>query len=756
VLIRCSWHGDVKPSNILFVRGQFKLADFGFAKFEPNRQGRDPMTELYGVTHTYGAPECDPGRVRKQTITRHTQEIDTWSLGCVLSSIATWVVLGSFAYDQYQDVRKLAIADVVEAHKSNPNFTAPKATDCFHDGRHVLQAVKSWHKYLLNSMRKSDTITGDILRFVEDKMLLSDPKDRLPSTAVARGLRDIVVSARARYAEALRLKEMPDIPAETLRALLALDDTAPPDVGLEARLSEPLADRRATTILELRTRPRTTRIKKSERLEEMVVPAKVAGRQEALETALSQQGESYTRIGVIFESPTMKATEPSAVPDRLQLPQSQAQQAQSAPRAQQAQPPPPSQQAQQAQPAQRVPPASPAPSAQPPRPTVIVNSPSVVPGISATHNRHSGGQHSVLGPGSPISLNNEYGLYVSVDPAQAVLQPAYTMQAPRRPTTDTYTSGHTMLSLPYNDPRQSVGPGQSSFQRRSTLWLDDESSDWPIAQLNRQLTRLWDKNRNLFSVLKNKIPADKRLRDFIKDRDIVSLSQADLLHRPTADVTQKFLVDNGWNMRPEWKKAKLVLETLAMKVGPLDENGLDLLFPIGREYGRENVKGFDIPPSFRAAMDDAQAPEDERSLYTPMAQALNLILSEYRNDMSKKLTIIILTTGEWENGNTSDDVERVIADNLRTMSVMVPNFFADRWCTIEFVSFGDNEQALQRLKDLDDTFSQRYDIPYVRSTAMCLTNLLNSFLLVTSSIPSHGTATRTRCFWGASSRRWTI
>lgn len=512
------WHGDVKPSNILFVRGQFKLADFGFAKFEPNRQGRDPMTELYGVTHTYGAPECDPGRVRKQTITRHTQEIDTWSLGCVLSSIATWVVLGSFAYDQYQDVRKLAILDVIEAHKSNPNFTAPKATDCFHDGRHVLQAVKSWHKYLLNSMRRSDTITGDVLRFVEDKMLLSDPKDRLPSTAVARGLRDIVVSARARYAEALRLKEMPDIPAETLKALLALDDTAPPDFGLEMRLnpSEPLVDRR-TTILEERTRPRTTRIKKSERLGEMVVPAKVAGRQEVLETALSQQGESYTRIGVIFESPTMKATEPSAIPDRFQLPQSHAHQAQTASQAQQVQSTPPFQRAQ---------PVPPAPIAQPPTPTVIVNPPAVSPATLAMHGRHPSHQQSARSPSSPTSINNEYGIYASVDPTRTQGVSGYAIQPPRQSTIDTYSSGHTAFSHPYNDPRQSIGPGQLSLQRRSTPFFDDDSSDYPIAQLNRQLNRLWDKNRSFFSVLKNKIPADKRLRDFIKDRDIVCSSHS--------------------------------------------------------------------------------------------------------------------------------------------------------------------------------------------------------------------------------------
>jgi serine/threonine protein kinase len=47
------WHGDIKPDNILRVRGEFKLADFGFTKFEKDEIGKS-STFILGGTRTYG------------------------------------------------------------------------------------------------------------------------------------------------------------------------------------------------------------------------------------------------------------------------------------------------------------------------------------------------------------------------------------------------------------------------------------------------------------------------------------------------------------------------------------------------------------------------------------------------------------------------------------------------------------------------------------------------------------------------------
>lgn len=42
------WHADIKPDNILRVDLEFKLADFGFARFERKRE-----TVIFGGTDTY-------------------------------------------------------------------------------------------------------------------------------------------------------------------------------------------------------------------------------------------------------------------------------------------------------------------------------------------------------------------------------------------------------------------------------------------------------------------------------------------------------------------------------------------------------------------------------------------------------------------------------------------------------------------------------------------------------------------------------
>lgn len=49
-----SWHGDVKPENILSVGDRFKIADPGEAKMVKAEPGKIPSTKVPGGTRSFG------------------------------------------------------------------------------------------------------------------------------------------------------------------------------------------------------------------------------------------------------------------------------------------------------------------------------------------------------------------------------------------------------------------------------------------------------------------------------------------------------------------------------------------------------------------------------------------------------------------------------------------------------------------------------------------------------------------------------
>lgn len=108
--------------------------------------------------------------------------MDTWSFGCVLSVVATWIVLGVKGIEEFEILRKLSPAK----RKSETN------TDTFHDGNDVLPDIKLWHDYLKIVMRRSDIITSEILNLVENKMLLKDPASRLSLEELCKEFDDII------------------------------------------------------------------------------------------------------------------------------------------------------------------------------------------------------------------------------------------------------------------------------------------------------------------------------------------------------------------------------------------------------------------------------------------------------------------------------------------------------------------------------------------------------------------------------------
>lgn len=182
------WHADIKPDNILFVQQRVKLADVGFARMQVKAKATiEERAKIRGGTSTFGelkdlasqcqqlmipgAPECHSGR---NTDVPLSQSIDIWSLGCVLSYAATFVVLGYDGFNPFYHLRKRAIEKFMAA---NPG-TNLKDDDAFHNGQDVLPEVSQWHQFLRQRLSQADRTTALVLDLVDEHMLLCDSPDK--------------------------------------------------------------------------------------------------------------------------------------------------------------------------------------------------------------------------------------------------------------------------------------------------------------------------------------------------------------------------------------------------------------------------------------------------------------------------------------------------------------------------------------------------------------------------------------------------
>ena len=136
------------------------------------------MTPSILITACVGAPEY-PGRSEHPV----SQAVDIWSLGCVFSLAATWIILDYPGVGLFHKVRQRAIEKHIEVQgyqtMLHNQITTVSKGDQFHNGYEVLGAVTEWHKYLRTVIRKTDTITCRVLDLVDKMMLLGTPEHRI-------------------------------------------------------------------------------------------------------------------------------------------------------------------------------------------------------------------------------------------------------------------------------------------------------------------------------------------------------------------------------------------------------------------------------------------------------------------------------------------------------------------------------------------------------------------------------------------------
>ena len=94
---------------------------------------------------------------------RIKQDVDIWSLGCVLSVFATWVVYNWSFVQEYSEQRRSEV-------KNTGRFKEEE--DCFHNGKdELLNCVDQNHNELAQSVRPRDYVTRKVLKMIKDDML---------------------------------------------------------------------------------------------------------------------------------------------------------------------------------------------------------------------------------------------------------------------------------------------------------------------------------------------------------------------------------------------------------------------------------------------------------------------------------------------------------------------------------------------------------------------------------------------------------
>lgn len=165
-------------------------------------------------------------------------------------------------------------------------------------------------------------------------------------------------------------------------------------------------------------------------------------------------------------------------------------------------------------------------------------------------------------------------------------------------------------------------------------------------------------------------------------------------------------------MREEWFKVTFVLEKLAQKAAWIDKDGMDLEAVDGSET--KKIQEASLRQDIKAFMESSRVKprrDSSTDMSKKLGEALFNWLQGFQRDSQnmKKLTLIILTDGRWTGMQNPQGVEEVIVRFDKNLKLMAGNNLLKRCVSIQFISFGDDPDALYRLRHLDN------DLKYDRS-----------------------------------------
>lgn len=148
-----------------------------------------------------GPPEY-PGESQQPV----SQAIDIWSLGCVFSLAATWAILGYVGVLEFNEIRKRKIQVLHRSRQAEGLENEDPEGDQFHDGYQLLEIVTGWHQYLRGRLRKCDAISTQVLDLIDNKMLLTNPDERIKADDLCSQLNKIISKSSKEFVDSVPLE----------------------------------------------------------------------------------------------------------------------------------------------------------------------------------------------------------------------------------------------------------------------------------------------------------------------------------------------------------------------------------------------------------------------------------------------------------------------------------------------------------------------------------------------------------------------
>lgn len=149
-----------------------------------------PLLAISRLTHGAGAPETF--RSDDTTVSFPLQvksDVDIWSMGCVFSEAAVW---SRFGWKRVLEYRRRRQDEV----KDNLGLGGEQL---FHDGKEVLGIVKYTHDHIGKGARDIDHVTVEILRFLNDDMLLNERQPRSSAKRIYEMSKQVIKATREKF-----------------------------------------------------------------------------------------------------------------------------------------------------------------------------------------------------------------------------------------------------------------------------------------------------------------------------------------------------------------------------------------------------------------------------------------------------------------------------------------------------------------------------------------------------------------------------